>query len=563
MTTPILDLALVMSIAAGLGILARYLRQPLILAYIAAGIAISTWGVFHINDTETFQIFSDLGIMFLLFLVGLEINYTSLRLVGKPSLIIGGAHTLITFVVGFVLSLAFEFDYLTSAYIAIAFTFSSTIIVIKLLSDKRDLNSLYGKITVGFLLVQDIIAIFLLVLLSAMQPDDALNIGAISFTLLKGAVLFAGMYALSVYALPRVSEFFAGSQELLFLASLAWVFIVGAAVSQLGFSLEIGGFLAGIALANASEHSQIASRIRPLRDFFVVIFFVILGSILTVSDFTGLLLPVIVFTLFVLAAKPLIMLIVMRPLGYRKRTSFYTGILSSQVSEFSLILVTLGQSVRHIDSQAVSLVSTVAILTIIASTYFISHAAKLFAWAGPYLGIFEREEGLKNNSPEETLQRPIVLFGYHRTGQSIAAHLPKNDLLVVDFDPESIDLLKKQGFTFLFDDMNDSDIWERAGLNKAHLIISTAPNFEDNLMLLSECRKIREKNHSMKIIVRAKTEEELKILYHQGADYVLLPHFTAGQYLGRVLRTDPHLESLERLKAKDFAVLRKEQNDRE
>ena len=556
MPNGILELAIVILIAAGLGIIARFFKQPAILAYIAAGIIIGYFGFFHLNDKETFRIFSDLGIMFLLFLVGMEINYTSLRLVGKASLLVGLGQIIFTFAIGFAIALFFGFSQLASAYIAIALTFSSTIIIVKFLSEKKDLNSLYGKISMGMLLTQDFVAILILVLLAGIGAGKGFEFSGVFLTMIEGIGLFVLMLVLGRKFLPLIFDKISRSQELLFLTSLAWLFIVSAAVNKIGFSIEIGGFLAGLALANSAEHFEISSRVKPLRDFFILIFFVILGSSVVFSNFSGLTLYIIAFSFFVLIGNPIIVLIIMGLMGYRKRTSFLTGLTVAQISEFSLILAALGLKVGHIGENVVALITAVGAVTITLSTYLIIYGDKIFTYLSPYLKIFERRKTTENGDFGKEFEKPIILIGSHRTGQSIAFNLPKKDLLIIDFDPDIIGQLRKHDFSYLFGDINDSDIFERANFESARLVISTSPDLEDNLLLLSRL-KILKNRDQMKAVLRARTEKEAEILYANGADYVLLPHFTAGQYLGKTVSVDPELKILEQLKNKDLDLMAK------
>ncbi|MEK9154991.1 MAG: cation:proton antiporter [Patescibacteria group bacterium] len=554
MTTGIFELAIITLIATGLGIAAKLFKQPIILAYLIAGIAIGYFGFFHIGDKEVFEIFSDLGIMFLLFLVGLEINYASLRLVGKTSILIGLGQVLFTFIAGFIIATLFNFSYLHAGYIAIALTFSSTVIVVKLLSEKKDLNSLYGKISIGLLLVQDFVAIMLLIFLAGIEANSNFSFLSIFLTILKGVALFALMIYLGRKIMPKIFDKIAHSQELLFLTSLAWVFLISTLVSKTGFSIEIGGFLAGLALANSSESFQIASRIKSLRDFFILIFFVILGSSLIFSDFSGIIIPIIAFSLFVLIGNPLIILIIMGLMGYKKRTSFLTGITIAQISEFSLILAGLGFKLNHLDAKVVSLITTVGIITIISSTYFIVYADKIFKLLNRFLSIFERQKSKENGFYKKESAKPVILIGCHRTGQSIASAIPKENLLVIDFDPDVINSLKKHGYDYIFGDISDPEIFERSNIENSRFVISTSPDIEDNLTILSLIRKLPNKP---KIILRARTEKEARALYASGADYVLLPHFTAGQYLGKTFAIDPEMKILEQLKNKDLELMEK------
>ncbi len=556
MTDGILELAIVVILAAALGIAARLLKQPIVLAYIATGIVIGVFGFFNLSDKEIFKTFSDLGIMFLLFLVGLEINYTSLRLVGKPSVIVGLGQIIFTFIFGFFIALFFDYNYLHSAYIAIALTFSSTIIVVKLLSEKKDLNSLYGKISIGFLLIQDLVAILILIFLAGIQSGQEIAINDIVLTIIKGLGIFMLMLWLGRKIFPFIFDKIAHSQELLFLTSLAWCLGVATAVSKAGFSIEIGGFLAGLALANSSENFQIAGKIKPLRDFFVLIFFVILGSSLIFSGFDNLLWPIIIFSLFVLIGNPLIVFTIMWLMGYRKRTSFLTGLTTAQISEFSLILAALGFSLGHITESIMALITAIGVITITLSTYLIVHSESIFRFFSPYLKIFERKKLKENGFHFKEFHKPIILIGAHRTGQSIAFNLPKENLLIIDFDPEIIAQLRGHGYECIFGDVIDREIFEKSNLISAKLVISTSPDIEDNLTLLSQLNDSPNRKN-MKIVVRSREEKDAEILYNAGADYVLLPHFTAGQYLGKTISIDPEAKILEQLKEHDLKLMKK------
>lgn len=560
MSSGLFDLAIIILIATALGIVARVFRQPTVLAYLVAGAVIGYFNLFHLDNKATFQTFSDLGIMFLLFLVGMEINYTSLRLVGKVSLIIGLGQIIFTFIIGWLIALFFGFSQLSAAYISIALTFSSTIIVVKLLSEKRDMHSLYGKISIGMLLVQDVIAILLLVLLTGIQTGGGFSWFGIIFTILKGIILFGLMLWLGRKILPLLFDKIARSQELLFLTSLAWAFLVVALVERVGFSLEIGGFLAGIALANSSEHFEIAGKIKSLRDFFIVIFFVILGSSIIFSSFGGLGLPIVVFSLFVLIGNPLIILVLMGLMGYRRRTAFLCGLTVAQISEFSLVLAALGLKLGHIAEPIVALITAVGVITITLSSYLITYSNEIFRALSPYLRIFERKNAQDDHVPDVEYRKSIILIGCHRTGQSVAFNLPKQDVLIIDADPDVIRQMKNDGYTVLFGDITDAEIFEKANFEESKLVISTSPDLDDNLFVLSEINKQKSRNQGvrLKIVLRAEDEKEAKILYDNNADYVLLPHFTSGRYLGKILEEDNGGgKILETLRNRDLALMQK------
>ncbi len=554
MTPGILEFSFVIAIAAFLGAAARLLKQPVLLAYLATGAVITSLGLFNLSDHETFHTLSELGIMFLLFLVGLEINYTQLRLVGKAALTVGVAQVLCTSLLGFFISHTFlGFGTLESFFIGIALTFSSTIIVVKLISDKKEMGSLYAKIAIGMLLVQDFVAIVLLILLPGISSNGSFAVQEALGATFEGLALLAVMVFLGRTVLPRLFDLVAKSEEVLFLMSLAWLFILAAGLQKIGLSIEIAGFLAGIALANSAERFQIGSRIKPLRDFFMLIFFAILGSSLVQFDFHGLTLSIIVLSAFVLVGNPLIVLVAMGMMGYRKRTSFLTGITVSQISEFSLVLVALGAKMGHVSQAVVSLVTAVGIVTIVISSYLIIYSDAIFRRLRRALSLFERRHPNEHGIPSEEVRRPIVIIGGHRTGQSIAQSLPKKDLLIVDFDPEIVQHFTSQGVSCLFGDIADPDIFERAHVEDASLVISTSPDVEDNLGLVHALKSRSQK--TARVVVRAENEQEAARLYGAGADYVIVPHVTSGHYLGKTIAIDPEMKMLDQLRKRDQKMM--------
>lgn len=545
------QLSIILLLATIIGFLSRFLKQPLVIAYLATGALLAYLGFFNPSTKETLVLFSDIGIMFLLFLVGLEINYQSLRLVGKTSLIIGIGQIIFTSMLGFVICSVLGFSYLSSLYISVALTFSSTIIIVKLLSDKKDLNSLYGKISVGFLLVQDAVAILVLIVLSGMKTG-ATDWSGIYVTLVKGLVVFGVMLWLGRKILPKIFDRIAHSQELLFLSSTAWVFAIVAIVKWMGLSIEIGGFLAGIALANSSESFQISYKIRPLRDFFILLFFLILGANTIDSGFAGLGKEVVYLSLFVLIGNPLIVLILMGMMGYKKRTSFFAGVTVAQISEFSLIVAAMGKNLGHISQRDVSIVTAVGVITIVISTYLIIHNQTIYQRLKFFLSFFEKQKTSEVADANNCFDKEILLIGFQRTGHGLARALPRKKLLVIDHDPEAIVKLDTLAISRIFGDITDSEILELIQSKSLKLIISTVPDFDDNRFMITSLKNSKNK---AKVIVRADTEREAIILYKLGADYVLLPHLISGHRLGQVIKDNPGLSVFKKLKQKDLEYL--------
>jgi Kef-type K+ transport system membrane component KefB len=556
-----LDLTLVICLASVLSLIFKVFKQPEILAYILTGIIIASFHFLNTSNQNFLQALSELGITLLLFMVGLEIRISELFSIGKPLVIASLGQIVFTFLGGFLISGIFGFDFLNSFYISTALTFSSTIIVVKLLSDQRELHSLHAKFSLGILLVQDIVAIILLMFLSGFGVQF-FNTGAVLtfFTIvLKGALLIGIIWGLSRYIFPKILEPIAKSSETLFLVSLAWVFGLAAVVSSkyIGFSIEIGGFLAGVALANSLVNYQIIAKAKTLRDFFIVIFFVLLGAQMAFADLPKIILPAIILSLFVLIGKPIIVMIFMSILGFRKRTSFLTGVSLSQVSEFSLILVFLGYKLKQINQDTVSLITLTGLITFAVSTYLIVHWKSLYRSFSGKIGFMERKNIKKydiiNSDRFDNLDNHVVLVGGDQMGQSIVEALEDRNMevVVVDFDPAIVKSMENKKVHRLFGDISDLDIQERAKIDSAKLVISTIPDLEDNLLLLKE---LRHENRKAKIVVMALDSRDAKILYKEGADYVILPYLAGGRQIAEII-LDESEDKIEKLKQKDLKYL--------
>lgn len=558
------EIALVVVIAAVLGLAAHLLKQPTILGYLAAGVLINQAGIFDIANVGVLDELAEIGIAFLLFLVGLEMDWTRLKEIGKPAVYTGLAQIGFTFAAGFLITKLLGFSTLSSIYINIALTLSSTIIVIQLLSQKKDLGSLYGKIVVGFLLVQDFVAICALLFLAAiagLSADFSFSQGALVFlgTIFKAAALLAVTIFCSRKVFPRLLDKLGMSQEILFLFSLAWGLGLAALVSGpwVGFSIEIGGFLAGLSLANSITNFQIASRIKPIRDFFIMLFFVALGSRFIFGDIQLILNNALILSLFVLVGNPLIVMVIMSALGYRSRTSFLASLAVAQISEFSLIIAALGFRLGHLNEAEVSLITLVGIVTIVVSSYFILHGDAIYRFLKRGLKIFEFRNGISEQLETATpYENHIVLVGAHRMGNNIlrAIKLIDEEYVVVDFDPLIVEDLKQNKEPVIYGDITDDEIQRLAGLTRARIVISTVPDFRDNLALISFLKK---DNRRAKIIVSAENEWEGKELYNRGVDYVILPHFIGGLQIAHAIRIDRDFDYFKKMRQHDLALLKR------
>lgn len=529
------DIGILIIAATLLAYIAKLFRQPLILAYVVAGIFIGPSVLRLITNRDIITTLAELGIAFLLFIVGLELDFRKLRDVGLVSVWCGLGQITITFIFGFLLAGIFGFAKLESFYIAFAMTISSTMIVIKLLSDKNELDTLHGRISLGILLFQDIVTIMVLATLTSIEGFTLQFFPAL---VVEGVIKGLGLISIAVitsrFILPPVLRFSAKSIELLFLTALSLCSIFAAISFLLGFSIAIGSFLSGVTLASFPYNIEIVSRVRSLRDFFATIFFVSLGMQIAITTIP-LILPTIILSLFVLIGNALIMMPIVSSFGYEKRTSFLTGLSVAQISEFSLILASQGLLLGHISRDVFSLITFIAVVTITASSYFITHGDSIYRRASPFLGILELLSKRRDTKiTSKRLENHIILCGCDRMGKVITKTLQKlkKKFIVIDYNPEIIRQLISQGIPCIYGDVEDVEILERASLKDAEILISTIPNKEDNILLIKEALRL---NPRMRAFITADYPDEALEFYDAGADYVIVPKILGGEEISEFL----------------------------
>ncbi|HLC37008.1 MAG TPA: cation:proton antiporter [archaeon] len=518
-------------LAAGI---TRLLKQPIIISYILSGIIVGPFILNVVSSIETLTAFSQIGIAFLLFMVGLNLNPRVIKEVGKISLITGIGQVIFTSLIGYAIALMLGFTEIVSFYVSIALAFSSTIIIMKVLSDKRDLDTLYGRISIGFLIVQDFIAIAILLIISSFKNGVSFEILAFQ-TILNAFIALILLFLATIYFLPSLTKFIAKSQEFLMLFSISWCFAIASIFYFLNFSIEAGALIAGISLSLSPYQYEISSKMKPLRDFFLILFFIILGSQMIFSNIFESLTAIIVFSLFVLIGNPIIVMILMGRLGYTKRNSFLSGLTVAQISEFSLIVIALGVTLGHLSKEILSIVTAVGLITFAVSTYMIMYSEKIYLKLSNYLTIFERK-GKKADEKKQFKEEKydIILFGYNRIGFDILESLKKikKKFLVVDYDPEVISKLSKQGIKCRFGDADNFELLNDLNLSQAKMIISTIPLPETNNLLL---KKAREENKKAIIAVVSHKIEDAVKYYEQGATYVIMPHFLGGKHFSSMI----------------------------
>jgi Kef-type K+ transport system membrane component KefB len=537
--SPFLELTAVLCVATLAGFVGLLLRQPVIVSFIAVGVLAGPSALGLVRPNAHIELLAELGIAVLLFLVGLKLDLALLRNQGVTALVSGLAQVGVTSVIGFGLARLLGFDPVNALYIAVALTFSSTIIIVKLLSDRKEIDSLHGRLALGFLIVQDLVVVLAMLVLSAYEVGSNAT-GTFDLWTRVAQAVASGLLLLILVAVfirwiaDRLVGRIAHSPDLLITFAIAWASLLAALGHQFGFSQELGGLLAGVSLASTPFREAIISRLSSVRDFLLLFFFVALGTEIEWQHMSQELGPALLFSLFVLVGNPIIVMVILGIMGFRKRTSFLAGLTVAQISEFSLVLMAMGRDLGHVSPEALGLVTLVGLISIAVSVYLITYGQHIYRVLEPWLGVFERRQVDRNATEDEPAtgtKKPVdfILFGHGRYGRAIAAGLRRAGarLLVVDFNPEVVKVARSSGYRVVYGDAADQEFLKGLPLDGVRWVISTLPQHEmgvthdDPRLILT--KGLRLQRYQGSIAVSANHMEDVGALAAAGADLVLLP----------------------------------------
>ena len=563
MVTFIEDFGILLLIIVIISFLAKLLKQPIIVGYVLSGLVFSYILGSRIGSGELIIVMSELGITFLLFLMGLEFDLSSLRYLGKDILLSIIPQSIIFFLVPYILSGFFGFSFIERIYLSILFMFSSTLLVAKWLEDTKETNTLHGKLILGTLILQDVLAIIALTLLAVSREESKV---ALITSPLKGILLVLIAFVLAKYVLNQVLKFSSKYPELLFIVSLGVCFAFVEIAPYLGYSTTIGAFVGGITLANTIYKKEVAGRLRPLIVFFNMLFFVGLGFQMDLNlgwdhvIFIGILLAL------TLLLKPVVIYWTLRFRGYDMKTSFISGLHLAQLSEFGLIIITGGILAGTVKAEIGSLAIILVIITMIISSYFIKYDDLIFKLVQPYLRLVDRKV-----FPAKQLRLPaldpscnVLFFGYYDLGSELYTRFKEmgKKIMVVDNDPENIGMLKRENIPYLYDSVNNPDFFENLNLPGVELVVSSISNVEDNKRIIN---LFKNANPRAVVMVTAKNLKDSLELYNHQADYVLYASYLNHRYVSVLL--DDYTKDINKVVAKkieDVTKLRQlEQKRRE
>lgn len=526
------QLSIVVAIGAAMAVLMRFLHQPLIIGHIFTGV-IAGPAVFGIlTSDDAFTALSSVGVALLLFIIGLDLSVKAIVKLGRVVVFSTFAQVGMITWLGFIVSRFLNFGRLESLIIGVALAMSSTIIIVKIFNDKKETTRLYAQIAIGVLLLQDVFATAAKIGLSAKHEGG--NELDILMLIGRGVALTLLLYILSRYFIPRFTRSLESSKELLLLFALGWGLGFATLFQAVGFSIEIGALFAGVGLGSLPYSNEMASRLKPLRDFFIVIFFITLGQTIVPSELLGALPKAIILSVLVLIMKPLIVLITLGFLGYTKRNSFKTAISLGQISEFSLVFIAAAISSQLASPTTGTIITLVALITFTVSTYCMKYDDELYELFEDKLRFFERKH-TQLEQKEAAQSHTIVMFGYRKGGSEFIKTFQKmgKRFVVVDYDPEVIDILERHNTNFIYGDATDLELFEEIRLDKAKLIVSTISDNKTNTFLANWLKK---NNPKAVFVCSADTIQNVASLYEDGASYVMMPHYIGSEKLSAFIK---------------------------
>jgi Kef-type K+ transport system membrane component KefB len=561
------DITLCILFAWVLGLLAHFSRQPLILAYLIAGFFIGPFGVGWVKSQESISVISELGLIFMLFMIGLEIDLKKIVRAGKVILfaaggqLIGGCLLGILFFWGIGLSMGSgHFDAL---YLCVACALSSTVIIVKVLYEKRELDTLPGRITLGVLVLQDIFAILFL----AVQPSlDNLQVSIILLSIGRVGVLVATALVLSRYVLPRLFHQIARRPELILLGALAWCFLIGEIAEKLHLSREMGSLVAGVSLSTFPYALDVTAKVTTLRDFFITLFFVALGMTIPIPGLSviGMALMIAAFTVVSRVVTTFTPLYLMKQ---GLRASLLPAINLAQISEFSLVVIQTGIAAGHISTETSSAASFAFVVLAVVSTFVMARSDQVTrGLIGPLKRIGLRDLDHKHDADADHEgghgeARRVVILGFFRAASALLSEIERRSpaileqITVIDFNPMVFRTLTDRGMHVVYGDISNVDTLVHAGVGKAELIILSIPDSllkgADNEKLV---RHVRSLNPTAKIVATAEILSEVNDLYASGADYVTVTRLSDAHELYKVIEA-AQAGLLEDMRAETDALL--------
>ncbi len=534
------DIGIAVFAATIVGFLSHRLRQPIILGYLIAGALIGpSIGFKLITDAESIEVISELGLILLLFIIGLELNPQKIVASGKQLIVAGVGQFVLCVIIGYGFFTIIGFETtdgnLEGLYLALLCALSSTAIVVKILYDKFEADTIAGRITLGILIIQDIWAIMILTLQPNFSNPDIISV---VIAIVKATLLLVAGFLISKYILRYMFESVLGSPEMVVLISIGWCSLVASGAGVLGLSKEMGALVAGISISSFPYSIHVTAKTLPLRDFFLTLFFISLGMKMVVPD-PAMVLMGVVIVLFIIVSRFATLVPLLRMTGTGRRASFITSLNLAQVSEFSLVIAALGVGYHHITEDLVSMLIFSMALSSILSSYAIKYNHEIHAaWERMSRRIGLTTAAEKNDETNDEEMYSIVFLGFHRAARALVDRIKEHNIamlskiLVIDFNTETLNEVRKLGMGGIFGDINSLDTLHHAHVDGAKMILSTIPDYllkgTTNAKIV---RSVRALAPSAYIVATADTTAQAEQMKTLGANEIVFPYEMVGDLL--------------------------------
>ncbi|TYT61126.1 cation:proton antiporter [Natrialba swarupiae] len=531
------DFALLIVAATILSYVARLLNQPTIVAYVLTGVVVGPIGLGIVAEDQLIEIVAELGLGFLLFLLGIEMRFEDIREIVRPVGAIAVGQAVLQAIASTAVALVLGFTLFQSLMIALATTFGATPIIVKVLGDKDDLKTLYGKVDVGILIFQDIYLVMALAILAVGTVDGvseiAVSIGRVFFLM---GVIGVVAYLASRYFLPALLRASAANKGTLFTVGIAWAFLFIFAAESLELSVEIGAFLAGLALAQLPYSTELKERMRPATNFFIAVFFASIALQMEVDQLLAYWWQAIVAAVLLIVINFFIVFGLFYSQRFDVETSFLGTVSMLQVSEFSLVLGALAVDQGFIEEGILGFLSLMALITMPISTYYVLYNRRIFRYVRPCLERLEREDTLEAQPVE--YENHAVIVGYSRLTGELADVLRASvdEVVFVEDRAEYVDELAEADDGFIFGNARHGDVRQEANVSGADVVVSAAERVDVNRRLVEDAPEAVS-------VVAARTEDDAALLADSGADYVVVGRGLVGAELLALLETldDPQV----------------------
>jgi CPA2 family monovalent cation:H+ antiporter-2 len=532
-----LDLIIVLAVATAGGILARWLRLPVIIGYLVGGIAVGPYGFSLVRDLGTINTLATIGVILLLFTLGLEFSFSQLRQIGRVAILGGTIQIVLTAAVGLAVGQLLGWEMLQAVFFGFLIALSSTMIVLKTLMERGELDSGHGRVMIGILLVQDLSLVPLMIILPAIGGAGGEIWPSLGIAILK-AVLFIGvMLALGIWGLPWLLRRVAGgrSRELFLLTVVILVLAAASGAYFFGLSAAVGAFIAGLLISQSAFARQALADIVPLRDIFGALFFVSLGMLanpnFVLANGTALAVTVAV----IIVAKFIICTAIAWFFGYSPKTALFVGLGLIQIGEFSFVLAAMGTQAGIISDYLYSLTVTSAIITMLLTPFALSFASLLYrrlSRGGRFSRLAARRPDPGWQDRRWELSGHAVICGHGRIGSSLARVLERRNLsyLVIDLDPQVISELRARGVPCIYGDSASPEILAHAQLDKARVLVCTFPDFISVELATRNALRI---NPRLDIVARVHRDVDTELLKGIGVSEIVRPEFEASLEITR------------------------------